>query len=62
MGVMTGGVSVCTATADQLKVKKNSNENNSESNIVNLDSVIVCTNINILDENQAVSMSTLHSV
>ena len=46
----------------QSTASKNINENNCESNVGDLDAVIGCINIKVLDENQTVSMSTLHSL
>ena len=40
----------------------NINKNNCESNVENFDAVIAYINIKVLDENQAVSMSTLNSL
>ena len=38
------------------------NKNNCESNVENFDAVIAYINIKVLDENEAVSMSTLNSL
>ena len=45
----------------QSTASKDINENNCESNVGDFDAVIAYINMKVLDKNQTVSMSTLHS-
>ena len=56
----TFGFSEAFREPRQSTASKNKNENNCESNIGDLDADIAYINIKVLDENQALSMSTLH--
>ena len=58
----TFGFSETFREPGQSTASKNINENNCESNVGDLDAVIAYINIKVLDENQTVSMSTLHSM
>ena len=56
----TFGFSEAFREPRQSPASKNKNENNCESNVGDLDADIAYINIKVLDENQALSMSTLH--
>ena len=59
---VTFGFSETFRELGQSTASKNINENNCESTVGDLDTVIAYINIKVLDENQTVSMSKLHSL